>query len=224
VRGRGGKRQQERARSLEVSRSRSSSYSYSRSPPPKVVVKTVARVKRNLGGLGGFDAAPGEEGKTLLDGEGPNAALVETAKPTGGRQVGTRGPWAEYAINDGRSYYVHISTGESTWSRPAGYDTSASRRGSTNNVPGAPGTEPQTGHSNLFVGNLPANLDEVSFRALFQQYGAVVSTKVVNGFGYGFVKYSNVTEAAFVQKRMHGAVYNGMQLCVRFAKQDTPVR
>lgn len=168
-------------------------------------------------GLGGFDSAPlaGVVAQLSAPADGHTPG-----RPEGGRQVGTRGSWAEYAITDGRSYYVNIVTGETTWTRPAGYDTVASRRGSTGLIPGPPGTEPQTGHSNLFVGNLPAGLDELSFRQLFSQYGAVVSTKVVAEARYGFVKYASVQEAQRVIDMMNGAIINGVQLAVRFANMD----
>jgi len=163
-------------------------------------------------GLGGFDAAPTQNQLATVTGGGGD-------RPTGGRQVGTRGSWAEYALTDGRSYYVNIVTGEATWTRPSGYDCQASRRGVTG-IPGPSGGDNGSGHSNLFIGNIPAGIDEMSFRQLFSQYGQVVSVKVVMEQRYGFVKYANVDMAQRVIDTMNGAVINGVQLAVRFANMD----
>jgi len=120
---------------------------------------------------------------------------------------------------DGRSYYMNIITKEATWTRPPGYEAAASRRGMTG-IPGPPGPDNGLGHSNLFVGNIPAGLDDMSFRQLFGAYGNVISVKVVMEQRYGFVKYASVTEAQRVIDNMNGAVLNGVQLAVRFANMD----
>jgi len=114
---------------------------------------------------------------------------------------------------------VNIVTGEATWTRPGGYDCVASRRGVTG-IPGPAGSDNGLGHSNLFIGNIPAGIDEMSFRQLFSQYGQVVSVKVVMEQRYGFVKYANVDMAQRVIDTMNGAVINGVQLAVRFANMD----
>merc|ERR1712008_84611 len=94
---------------------------------------------------------------------------------------------------DDRSYYVNILTGEKTWARPAGFDNMASRRGPSG-VPVANGGI-GSGLSNVYVGGLPAGMNDMSFRQLFGCHGNIISVKVVSELCYGFVKFSNYIEA-----------------------------
>lgn len=134
----------------------------------------------------------------------------------GGRQTGTRGEWAEFALQDGRSYYVHIMSGVKTWARPTGYDHVASRRGAT----GIPAPFAGGMHSNVYVGSLPAGITDFGFRQLFSAFGTVVSTKVVSELHYGFVKYTSMPEAQTAIDAMNGFNCNGLTLQVRFANKQ----
>jgi len=171
---------------------------------------SASRSERNLKRLGGFDQMHQTESSTAL-------ANPANAVPSGGRQVGTRGSWAEFSISDGRSYYLNVLTGEKTWTRPAGFDTLASRRGAFGMSASVP---PGLGHSNVYVGCLPAGLNDMTFRQLFDSFGNIISIKVVSDAYYGFVKFSNVHEAQAAIDAMNGFVCNGVHLAVRFANKD----
>lgn len=212
------RRRRHRGRSLEVSVSRSSS-SGGAAPDAGRVEGGVLAIpeEKPRRGLGGFDATPA---LVSLPGSAGAGGAGFADRPCGGRQVSARGSWAEYALMDGRSYYVNIVTKEATWSRPPGYEAVASRRGMTG-IPGPPMMgDMGNGHSNLFIGNLPAGMDDITFRQLFCTCGTVVSVKTCMEQRYGFVKYACKSDAQKVIDVMNGAVLNGVQLAVRFANMD----
>jgi len=164
-------------------------------------------------GLGGFDATNITDAAKQLGTMGQQQSFADM--PSGGRQVGTRGCWAEFATPDSRSYYVNILTGEKQWARPVGYDVNYKRRGPLGMpIPSIPGM----GHSNVYVGSLPAGINDVGFRQLVQPFGNIISIKVEQF--YAFVKYSSVEEAQRCIDVMNGSVCNGVQLQVRFANKD----
>jgi len=178
---------------------------------PVTTLATIPEPKKARG-LGGFDSAP-VVAETALALKGPDKASA----PSGGRQVGTRGNWAEFATPDSRSYYVNIVTGEKTWTRPIGYDTAASRRGAT--AGGAPG-QPGNLHSNVYVGSLPAGINDMTFWKMFEGFGTIISIKVVPEMYYGFVKFASQEQAQKSIDALNGAMCNGVQLAVRFANKD----
>eukprot|EP00927_Polykrikos_kofoidii_P031151 TRINITY_DN26817_c0_g1_i1.p1 TRINITY_DN26817_c0_g1~~TRINITY_DN26817_c0_g1_i1.p1 ORF type:complete len:714 (-),score=108.33 TRINITY_DN26817_c0_g1_i1:60-2201(-) len=174
--------------------------------------------QRKVRGLGGFDAAPslaGDASGALVAAGG----LGSGEMLGGGRQVGVRGSWAEFATSAGRSYYVNVVSGEKTWTRPAGYDNmAASRRAAPGGV--VAGQSGVSAHSNVYIGNLPPGSNDVAFRQLFSPFGTVVSIKVVPEMHYGFVKFSNLHEAQRAIDATNGALFNGSELAVRFANKD----
>jgi len=212
-----GRRRDERSRSRRRRRDKSRSRSRPDSdagneagPAARPLVVPVAPAERKVRGLGGFDNTPAPENNTKIHNSARPASFPD--EPTGGRQVGCRGSWAEFSTPDNRQYYVNIATGEKTWARPLGYDNTASNRGGKGN--------PSTGHTNLYVGSLPAGINEVSFGQLLTPFGQIMSMKMVPAAYYGFVKYSKKEEAAAAIQTLNGAVVGGVQLQVRFANMD----
>lgn len=76
------------------------------------------------------------------------------------------------------------------------------------------------GHTNVYVTNLPENLDDVRFRGLFSTYGNIVSTKLIADKKYGFVKFNEVHEAQTAIDALNGYETGGAQLIVRFANNE----
>merc|ERR1712187_828760 len=118
---------------------------------------------------------------------------------------GVRGSWAEFTTSAGKSYYVNTVTGEQTWIRPAGYDRAAASTSALS------GQSLGGQHSNVFVGNLPVNMNEVVFRQMFTGFGNIVSIKVEHGKNYGFVKYASVLEAQRAIEAMNGYHLSGIE-------------
>jgi RNA recognition motif-containing protein len=78
--------------------------------------------------------------------------------------------------------------------------------------------------NNLFVGNLPFDVDDTQLAQLFAQAGTVTSAHVVmNKFsgqsrGYGFVEMSSDAEAAQAVSMLHGREVSGRALTVNEAR------
>lgn len=78
--------------------------------------------------------------------------------------------------------------------------------------------------NNLFVGNLPFDVDDTQLAQLFAQAGTVTSAHVVmNKFsgqsrGYGFVEMSSDAEAAQAVSMLHGHEMSGRPLTVNEAR------
>jgi RNA recognition motif-containing protein len=70
----------------------------------------------------------------------------------------------------------------------------------------------------LFVGNLNWAVDTEKLRELFSQYGTVVSVRVLEGKGFGFVEMSSPEEAEKARSALKGADLMGRSLNVEEAK------
>ena len=74
---------------------------------------------------------------------------------------------------------------------------------------------------NLYVGNLPFSASESSVRELFEQYGEVLSVKLINDRetgrprGFGFVEMSDGSQAI---EALDGFEYGGRNLKVNEAR------
>lgn len=91
--------------------------------------------------------------------------------------------------------------------------------------PGANEIGQQLGHSNLYVKNLPADVDEPGLWQLFSRCGTIEAARVVRSKaqtskGYGFVKYQHVQQAMEAISAFNGHNWNGYELEVKFADQD----
>eukprot|EP00928_Gymnodinium_smaydae_P067703 TRINITY_DN5070_c1_g3_i1.p1 TRINITY_DN5070_c1_g3~~TRINITY_DN5070_c1_g3_i1.p1 ORF type:complete len:616 (-),score=93.07 TRINITY_DN5070_c1_g3_i1:87-1934(-) len=215
------RKRDKRRRRRSSSRSSGSGSSDAGEAPKRVAPTPVPPDKHKIRGSGGFDAVstgPNAEAAMLPvapAGAAPNANVPVPSMaemPTGGRQVGVRGSWAEFATTAGRNYYVNVVTGEKTWARPVDYNVQGSQRGGQVSANGIP-----TGHSNLFVGSIPPNCTDAIFRQMFAPFGQIISMKCVPEKSHGFVKFSNCAEAQKAIDTMNGAMINGTPLNVKFA-------
>ncbi len=77
--------------------------------------------------------------------------------------------------------------------------------------------EPATDACKAFVGNLPAEADELEIRAKFKKHGVIRSVKILKGFA--FVEFSNESEA---KSAIEGE--NGTELCGKNLEVKTVVR
>lgn len=79
--------------------------------------------------------------------------------------------------------------------------------------------------SRLFVGNLDFSAQEQDLKELFEQYGAVVSVKVLmdretgRPRGFGFVEYQNTADANKAISALDGQDFRGRNLRVNQAEE-----
>lgn len=85
-------------------------------------------------------------------------------------------------------------------------------------------------HSNLYVKNIPENIDDSTLHRLFAPYGTVISSFVMvdaatrQSRGFGFVKFANVDMAMKAIQAMNGQQFGDRQLVVKFANSDAVPR
>lgn len=76
----------------------------------------------------------------------------------------------------------------------------------------------------LFVGSLPWAVDDNTLRETFEQYGAVVSAKVIKdretgrSRGFGFVEMENAADATNAIKALDKSELQGRNIVVNEAK------
>ncbi len=70
----------------------------------------------------------------------------------------------------------------------------------------------------LYVGNLNYNTTEESLRSAFEPYGNVVSVKIIQGKGFGFVEYGSTESAEAAKAGMDGKDLDGRPLRVNDAR------
>lgn len=77
---------------------------------------------------------------------------------------------------------------------------------------------------NLFVSNLDRSVNEDALKALFSEFGAVVSVKIITdrlsgiSKGFGFIEMSNESQAMTAIEKLSNAEYFGRRLAVSKAK------
>ncbi|XP_076897301.1 splicing factor-like protein 1 [Bidens hawaiensis] len=77
--------------------------------------------------------------------------------------------------------------------------------------------------TNLYIGYLPATLDDDTLIRLFAPFGEIVKAKVIKDHitglskGYGFVKYADVNQANTAIANMNGHLLEGRSIAVRIA-------
>lgn len=76
----------------------------------------------------------------------------------------------------------------------------------------------------LFIGNISYNTTEETLRTFFEQFGAIVSAKIVTdretgrSRGFGFVEFADATSANEAIATANGAMLDGKQLVVSEAR------
>jgi len=79
----------------------------------------------------------------------------------------------------------------------------------------------------LYIGNLPYNVGDDELRAMFGEYGAVASAKVVfdntsgRSRGFGFVEFDDATQAKAAIAGTNGRDMNGRSLTVNEARPQS---
>uniref|UniRef100_A0A7S4W8P8 Uncharacterized protein n=1 Tax=Alexandrium monilatum TaxID=311494 RepID=A0A7S4W8P8_9DINO len=145
--------------------------------------------------LGGFDSGMAEE---------------LTKAPSGGRQIGVRGEWAQFAAPSGRHYYQNLITGEATWEVPKAFRAQRSSRA-------------EFGQTKVFVLHVPEKWTEKELSQLFQRFGTVTSTSVRRDttgkhLGAGFISYATCEEAMAAIEGMNGYFVEGLRLKVAVSR------
>ena len=69
----------------------------------------------------------------------------------------------------------------------------------------------------LFVGNLDYQTTEDALAELFSEYGEVVSVRVLEGRGYGFVEMETDEEAAAAKTNLNESEFDGRSLRIHDA-------
>ncbi len=77
---------------------------------------------------------------------------------------------------------------------------------------------------NIYIGNLPFNLDEENLKEIFEEYGEVTSAKIIvdkftgRGKGFGFVEMSDDEEATKAIQELNNAEVGGRNIKVNESK------
>lgn len=78
--------------------------------------------------------------------------------------------------------------------------------------------------NNLYVGNLNYNTTQQDVEELFSNYGTVLSVKLFERKGFGFVEMSTQVEAESAKEKLDGAEFKGRNLRVDEARPRTDRR
>ncbi len=76
----------------------------------------------------------------------------------------------------------------------------------------------------LYVGNLSYNATHQDVEELFSNYGTVLSVKLIEGKGFGFVEMSNQADAENAKKKLDGSEFKGRNIRVDEARPQTERR
>ena len=78
---------------------------------------------------------------------------------------------------------------------------------------------------NIYVGNLPYNITEEQLRELFEQYGPVVSLRIIkdkftgNAKGFAFVEMAELEHGQQAVEQLNGKEFGGRTLRVNEARE-----
>ncbi len=70
----------------------------------------------------------------------------------------------------------------------------------------------------LYVGNLDYTIDEQHLMDLFEEYGEVVSVKVIEGRGFGFVELNSKEQAENAMNELNEKEFKGRTLKINEAR------
>ncbi|KAK3574765.1 hypothetical protein QTP86_017510, partial [Hemibagrus guttatus] len=65
---------------------------------------------------------------------------------------------------------------------------------------------------NIFIKNLDASINSIALFDTFSIFGKIVSCKVVDSKGYGYIQYKSVEAAALAVKHLNGKLLKGCQV------------
>lgn len=90
----------------------------------------------------------------------------------------------------------------------------------------APSSSSPSSHSNVYIKNIPEEVDEATLAAIFQPFGSIECCRVqrnprnTTGLTFGFVKYSCIEQAHAAIAGMNGAMVGSSVLEVKLADAD----
>jgi RNA recognition motif-containing protein len=77
---------------------------------------------------------------------------------------------------------------------------------------------------NIYVGNLDYKVEEADLKKVFEEYGAITSSKIITdkytgrSKGFGFVAMENQAEAKHAIEELNGASYENRTMVVNEAR------
>ena len=74
----------------------------------------------------------------------------------------------------------------------------------------------------IYVGNIALNITEQDIRDLFSEYGEIISVKLKQSKGFGFVEMGSDSEAKKAISELNGKSFLGKPLSVSDAIQQQP--
>ena len=73
----------------------------------------------------------------------------------------------------------------------------------------------------LYVGNLNYSVTRNQMEELFSNYGQVTQVNIIEGKGFGFVEFSNSSDAEKAKDALNGSDFNGRSLKIDKARPRT---
>ncbi|NIQ12907.1 MAG: RNA-binding protein [Candidatus Dadabacteria bacterium] len=70
----------------------------------------------------------------------------------------------------------------------------------------------------LYVGNLDYSIDEEKLMELFDNYGEIISVKVIDGRGFGFIEMANSEQASNAMEELNETEFVGRTLKINEAR------
>eukprot|EP00928_Gymnodinium_smaydae_P008321 TRINITY_DN13033_c0_g1_i1.p1 TRINITY_DN13033_c0_g1~~TRINITY_DN13033_c0_g1_i1.p1 ORF type:complete len:697 (-),score=161.33 TRINITY_DN13033_c0_g1_i1:152-2167(-) len=167
-----------------------------------------ANRRARLSKLGGFDNGSQQSVSSRGGGE-----ICATSTPTGGRQIGVRGEWAQFAVSNGRHYYKNLLTGEARWDMPTGFMHMSTKMTNRESLGATPN------RAKVFVSHIPADWGEAELTHRFFQFGQIAHVTVLrddNGASRycGFVAFMEEASAVAAINSMDGYFVGGQKLRV----------
>lgn len=72
----------------------------------------------------------------------------------------------------------------------------------------------------LYVGNLDYDVDEQKLLDLFEQFGQVISVKVIDGKGFGFIELNSNEQAVNAMEKLNDTEFHGRNLKINEARRQ----
>eukprot|EP00878_Enallax_costatus_P024240 GHUV01025853.1.p1 GENE.GHUV01025853.1~~GHUV01025853.1.p1 ORF type:complete len:263 (-),score=106.91 GHUV01025853.1:196-984(-) len=108
-------------------------------------------------------------------------------------------------------------------SRPIRVSLATARRSSSAGMPGIHPAELDPSNTTLFIGGLSAGVSEDQLRAIFQNFGDVVYTKIPQGKGCGFVQFVNRPDAERAMAEMNGQIVGSSAIRISWGRSTSRI-
>lgn len=107
--------------------------------------------------------------------------------------------------------------------RPVRVSLATARRSSSAGMPGIHPAELDPTNTTLFIGGLSAGVSEDQLRAIFQNFGDVVYTKIPQGKGCGFVQFVNRPDAERAMTDMNGQIVGSSAIRISWGRSTSRI-